>query len=545
MFIVYGEKMDNKTKMIIGGIIVILVIAIAAFALLGNSHDDDPTHLVVAAHSNIPEPEAGFNPLTGWGCGHQNYNPLVQSCLFKTDVNGTIVPDLATDYSLSSDGKTWTVNLRDDVKFSDNSTFDADDVAFTFNTAKKTASDLDLTNIDKVVAKNKTTVEFNLVEPRSTFIYDLRYVGIVPSENYNNETYGGNPIGTGPYVLDQWDKGQQAIFKINENYYGKKPYFTQITLLFPEESTWLELAKSGDVDVCPVPTSALNQTVDGYDFISKSAGRAQGVSLPYLKDDGLVINGTYHIGNNVTADKSIREALNVGINRSAFVDEIFRGHAKVEYTGVDIRDYANPNAKVQDADVDKAKSILEEGGWIDTDGDGIREKDGQKASFKLYYPPDYLDRQSVSTVFAEQAKELGIDVKLEGADWDTIYENMYSSAALMQQTSPDPYKSLYQQYHSKEIDGFYMNPNLYNNTNVDKLMENAMHSTNDNEANSLWSQAAYSNGEGFGPAGDAPWVWIVTYDYNYFIKNGIDTGKQPGGLGNDVLINICDWTRAS
>ena len=65
-----------------------------------------------------------------------------------------------------------------------------------------------------------------------TFIYDLRYVGIVPSDSYNNETYGEQPIGTGPYVLDHWDKGQQAIFKINDNYYGEKPYFTQITMLF-------------------------------------------------------------------------------------------------------------------------------------------------------------------------------------------------------------------------------------------------------------------------------------------------------------------------
>ena len=242
-------------KIIIAAVAAVVVIAIAAFALSGGSHDDDPTHLTVAAHSNIAEPESGFNPLTGWGCGHQNYNPLVQSCLFKTDKNGDIVPDLATDYKISSDGLTWTVNIRDDVKFSDNSTLDAKDVAFTFNTAKATESDLDLTNIDKVTAKNDTCVEFKLVEPRSTFIYDLRYLGIVPEE-YDNETYGENPIGSGPYVLDHWDKGQQAIFTINENYYGEKPYFTQITMLFPEESTWLELAKSGEVDVVPVATSA-------------------------------------------------------------------------------------------------------------------------------------------------------------------------------------------------------------------------------------------------------------------------------------------------
>ena len=537
--------MEKKTMMIIGIIVVVLVIVVAAFSFMGGSHDNDPTHLTVAAHSNIKEPEAGFSPLVGWGCGHQNYNPLVQSCLFKTDKNGTIVPDLATGYSISSDGKTWTVNVRNDVKFSDNSTFDAEDVAFTFNTAKATESELDLTNIQNVTAKNKTTVEFTLVEPRSTFIYDLRYVGIVPSDSYDNNTYGENPIGTGPYVLDHWDKGQQAIFKVNPNYYDKKPYFTQLTILFPEEATWLELAKSGEVDVVPVATSALNQSVDGYKFVEKSAGRAQGISLPYQNDTGKSWNGTAKIGNNVTADKSIREALNVGVNRQKMCDDIFSGHATPEYTSVDTRDYANPAGKVNDSDVNRAKQILNEGGWKDTNGDGIVEKNGVKASFDLYYPPDYLDRQSLATVFAEQAKQIGIEVNLKGADWDTIYANMYASPAVMQQTSPDPYKSIYQQYHSKEADGFYMNPNLYNNTDSDKLMDDAMHSSDLNAANTLWSQSALVNGGGWSPAGDAPFVWLVNYDYNYFIKDGINIGEQPDGLGNDILINICDWTRTN
>ena len=532
-------------KIIIGAIVVLAVIIVGAFAFMGGSHDNDPTHLTVAAHSNIAEPESGFNPLTGWGCGHQNYNPLVQSCLFKTDKNGEIVPDLAKDYSISSDGKTWTVHVRDDVKFSDNSTFDAEDVAFTFNTAKETESDLDLTNIKDVKATNAKTVEFTLEEPRSTFIYDLRYVGIVPSDSYDNNTYGEQPIGTGPYVLDHWDKGQQAIFKVNDNYYGDAPYFTQITLLFPEESTWLELAKSGDVDVVPVATSALNQTVDGYQFVEKSAGRAQGVSFPYLEDNGQVSEGGNKIGNNVTADKAIRQALNVGVDRQKMCDEVFSGHATPEYTSVDTRDYANDNAKVEDGNVDEAKQILKEGGWKDTDGDGIVEKDGLKASFDLYYPPDYLDRQSLSTVFAEQAKEIGIEVNLKGADWDTIYANMYSSAALMQQTSPDPYKSIYQQYHSKEADDFYMNPGLYNNSESDKLMEDAMHASGFDQANSLWAESALVNGGGWGPAGDAPFAWLVNYNYNYFIKDGIDIGEQPDGLGNDILINVGDWTRTN
>jgi len=90
-----------------------------------------------------------------------------------------------------------------------------------------------------------------------------------------------------------------------------------------------------------------------------------------------------------------------------------------------------------------------------------------------------------------------------------------------------------------------MNPNLYNNTDIDKIMDDAM-STNDiNQSNTLWAESAYSNGEGWGPAGDAPWVWLANYDYNYFIKDGVNIGEQPDGLGNDILINVCDWSRTN
>ena len=61
----------------------------------------------------------------------------------------------------------------------------------------------------------------------------------------------------------------------------------------------------------------------------------------------------------------------------------------------------------------------------------------------------------------------------------------------------------------------------------------------------MCSKSAIVNGGGWGPNGDAPFAWLVNYNYNYFIKNGIDIGKQPDGLGNDILINVCDWTRTN
>ena len=538
------KNMNKKIKYGLLACVVIVIAIVAISSILGSAEKNDPTHLVVTMMGHAGEPETGFNPLTGWGCGHLNFNPLIQSTLLTSDENGDFVGDLATNYTTSSDGLIWTVNIRNDVKFSNNASLKASDVAFTFNEARQSNSQLDMSNLEEAKAVNDTTVEFKLKKAQSSFVYDLRYIGIVPEEGYNNETYGANPIGSGPYKLKQWDKGQQAILEVNDNYYGKKPYFTQLTILFPEEDTAFELVKSHQADVVQAPFTSLNQTVDGYELINYTSPRAQGLSLPYLNNTGLTTDNGHAVGNNVTADKAIREALNIGIDRTSIINSVYKGYGKAEYSGVDSQVYANNDSKVTDNNPQEAKNILEQAGWVDTNGDGIREKDGKNASFKLYYSSKDQSRQSLATVISEQAKPLGINIELVGTDWDTIYQNMYSEAALMQQSSDNPYRTVYQQYHSKEnfTEDDYMNPNAYNSSEVDAILEEALSSTNQNESNNLWAKAAYTGNGGFGPKGDAPWLWVADYNYCYFVKDGINMGKEPI-MGQDYLANICDWTR--
>lgn len=534
----------NKKHLIVAIIIVVIAI-IGSIAYFGNNVMSEPTTITVTAPNHLEEPESGFNPLTGWGCGHMNFNPLIQSTLFTTDKEGNMANDLATGYNISEDGKIWTVNIRDDAKFSNNKTVKARDVAFTFNEAARTnITALDMTNLENATAENDTTVIFTLKEPQSTFIYKLRYVGIVPEEGYDNETYGENPIGSGPYMLKQWDKGQQAIFEVNPYYYGETSYFTQINMLFPDESNCVQLAKSRQADVVYVPLSQLNDTIEGYDKVDISAGRAQGVALPYQNESG-EINGV-KVGNNVTADSAIRHALNIGVNRQKIADDVYQGHASPEYTGSDTRSYGNPDAKIIDNNVSGAKEILKEGGWEDSDGDGIVEKNGVPASFKLYYSSNDQARQAYAAVVAEQAKELGINITLEGADWDTIYENMYSSATTMQMTSNDPFQALYKEFHTKEISvDDYLNPNAYSNSEVDLALEKAL-SSNKNESNQYWKEAALiTDGEGYSPAGNAPWVWLVDYHFTYFVESDIDMGDVPPNMGQDPFVNIVEWKRVN
>lgn len=498
--------------------------------------------LVVNVYSHTGEPEAGFDPLLGWGCGHVNFEPLIQSTLFKSADDGSIINDLATGYSVSSDGKTWTVNLRDDVNFTDGEKLTAKDVAFTFNTAVGSNSELDMSNLEKAEAINDTAVEFKLKEPQSSFIWRLRYVGIVPEHAYEKETYGRNPIGSGPYKLVQWDRGQQAIFEYNPAYYGQEPYFKKITMLFLDKDTAFAAAKSGEVDISEIEISNVNQIVDGYNIISLPSSRAFGVSFPMQNNTGKESLQGDPIGNNVTADMAIRKALNTGIDRKAILDGVLYGKGDVEYTGVDQREFGNPEAKIEDSNPEEAIKILENAGWKDIDGDGIREKNGTEAEFDLYYSSSDQTRQALSVAVSEQAQKMGIKINLIGTNWDEIYANQYSSAVLYAYSSIDTF-NLYQQYHSKEADDTYRNPGLYSNPVVDGYLESALRASDQEEATKYWQLAAYDGNTGYGPAGDASWLWLVTMDYLYVVDDTLDIGTPQKNAGSDILGNIYEWKR--
>ena len=142
---------------------------------------------VVVSISSEPD---SLDPCQGWGHGT---TPLVQSTLVEYDYDMQFVNDLATNYTLSGDGLTWTFTLRDDAKFTDGQPVTAQDVAFTFNTAKSSQSSLDLTFMEKAEAVDSGTVVFTLSKPTSSFLNTIATVGIVPEHAYGPD-YGVNPV---------------------------------------------------------------------------------------------------------------------------------------------------------------------------------------------------------------------------------------------------------------------------------------------------------------------------------------------------------------
>ena len=155
--------MKRSLSFLLMGILIIGVVAISGCT--DNSTGEASTgetgiaELIAAVGTHGGEPATGFNPITGWGYNHE---PLIQSTLFKKDSNANLINDLATDYTVSEDGSTWTVKIRNDVKFHDGVPLTAKDVAFTFNTAADAAGEVDLSMLEKATAIDDRTVEFKL-----------------------------------------------------------------------------------------------------------------------------------------------------------------------------------------------------------------------------------------------------------------------------------------------------------------------------------------------------------------------------------------------
>lgn len=484
------------------------------------------------------EPDGGFDPTTGWG---RYGSPLFQSTLLKRDNDLKIINDLATAYTKSDDGLVWTFQIRKDVKFSDGTSLTAADVVYTYETAAGSGSVLDLNAMQSVRAVDDYTVEFTLKKPQSTFVNIAAALGIVPKHLHNSE-YKDKPVGSGPYKFVQWDKGQQLIIEANPEYYGQKPAFNKITFLYLNEEAAFAAAKAGEVDMAGLVPALAKQQVPGMKLIAVDSVDNRGICFPCTPSGSFTKNGE-PVGNDVTADIAIRKAINYGVNRQAMVDGILLGFGSPAYSVCDQMAWWNPDVVVKDNDPETARKILADGGWKDTDGDGVLEKGHMKAEFTLLYPSSDQTRQSLAVSAADMVKPLGIKINIEGKSWDDIYKLAFSNAVLYGWGSHDPLE-MYNLYFSGSAGSESYNAGYYSNPVVDSYLNQALAATDDNAANELWKKSQWDGQTGSSVRGDAPWAWLVNLDHVYLVKDKLNTGKnriEPHGHGWPITANIEEW----
>lgn len=495
---------------------------------------------VVIAMGPTSEPEAGFDPAFGWGAGEHVHEPLIQSTLTVTNTDLTIGYDLATDVQASDDGLTWTVTIRGDAKFTDGEPLTASDVAFTYNTVKATSSVNDFTMLDYAEAVDDSTVVFHMTRAFSIWPYTMAVVGIVPEHAYDSSTYGTNPIGSGRYILRQWDRGQQVILEANPDYYGESPKMRRVTILFMEEDAAFLAAQAGQVDLAYTSATYSTEQIEGYSLAAYASVDNRGFNLPAVPAGETNEQGVA-VGNDFTSDVLVRRAINIGVDRQEMIENVLNGYGTPAYSVCDQMPWYNPVSQVE-YDPEEAGALLDQAGWL-MGADGFREKNGVKAELNLLYSNGDSVRQALTADFANQMEELGISCTMEGVGWDTAYDRALSTPLLWGWGAHSPME-LYNIYHTIEGTGSAQY-SPYSNETVDQLMDEALASSDLEESYQLWQQAQWNGSTGVTQEGDIPWVWLVNIDHLYWVRDGLQVAEQkihPHGHGWSVVNNVDQWT---
>ena len=512
----------------------------------GGADAERPADQVIVAMTRESEPSAGFDPFYSWGCGEHVHEPLIQSTLITTDTDLNFQNDLATSYSCSDDGLTWTFDIRDDVQFSDGTPLTAADVAFTLNGIKNfEGAELDLSYLDEAVAESDTRVRLELNKPFNALLYTLAVVGIVPAASYDSSSYGANPIGSGRYMLEQWDQGQQVILTANPTYYGDAPTIKRLIVVFMDEDASLAAAQSGDVDVAYTSATLAGQKPGGYSLLECETVDSRGISLPTSAPGGATkenAGADYPTGNAVTCYPEIRKAINYALDRQQAVDNVLAGYGSVAYSVCDTLPWASDDMKVE-TDLTQAAKFLTDAGW-DKGEDGIWAKDGTRAAFDLYYAADDSVRQAFSAEFSNQMRDFGIEVNIIGSSWTTdatgLYAHQYTDPIMWGWGANSP-TQLYDLIYGSSSGNYA----VYENATVDAHLDAALAKTNVQDSYEEWKKAQFDGQEGVAPQAGATWVWIANVEHLYFVREGLKIAKQkphPHGHGWSLVNNVDTWS---
>ncbi|MBE6478223.1 MAG: ABC transporter substrate-binding protein [Propionibacteriaceae bacterium] len=483
---------------------------------------------------------APFDPVKGFG---ETGVLLFNSTLVAADGANKVVNDLATEYSVSDDGLTWTFTVRSDAMFSDGSRLTAGDVAFTYNKAKEAAS-VSLPGFDRAEAVDENTVRLILTEPSSTLLYTAATLGIVPEAGYDEEAFASKPIGSGPWKLADYIQGQQLILERNDDYYGTRPAFAKATLLLMEPDAALAAARSGQVDIAEVYPNLSGQQVNGFGLQSLPTFGYRVISLPCQEPGAFEVEGQ-QVGNAVTSDPVIRRAMATGMNRQQMIDDCLYGYGEVAFDIFDAFDWGikEDTRQLKDGDVEAATKLLDDAGWT-AGSDGIRVKDGQRAGFTLLYPTNDSGRQAIAEAFKVQMAGLGIEVQLEGGDFTWMLGRNRSDAVVLGGGRLNPYHEYTMLSNTRSHDSGWANIACYDNSTVQEHLEQALTATDQQSADEHWHKALWDGSTGGSVLGDSPYLCVGYIRHNYYVRDGLDIGTQrvhPHDHFLQVLYNLNTW----
>ncbi len=367
---------------------------------------------------------------TTWGPTSDIVN-MFQDTLVALDWDGkTPIPYLAKSWTVSPDGKTYTFKLRDDVTFCSGKKFTAADVIFTFKRLKDPAIRGPYAwragNIKELRAPDPYTVEYELHEPFSELLLQLTMFTNVIHNQESVEALGKDygiksADGTGPWCFESWQPRTQIVLKRHDAYkWGPSMYknkgpvkFERLVIkIVPEDSARVAAMMAGNFDVTHQFPSQ---------FISQ-AKVSPTLQVQDAKPNFQLLYFGFKTTRPMVADKRVREAMSIAIDRAAIAKGILLGNADPAFTIVDpdALDHDPKTAGLVKEDAERAKKLLDEAGWK-VGSDGIREKDGVKLAPRVYYTAN-ANSARVAEAIQGYLRKVGVDWRLQ--PWDSTISSV-------------------------------------------------------------------------------------------------------------------------
>lgn len=435
--------------------------------------------------AGISEPQGIFNPyffVNGWD---ENVTNVIFARLIDWDSRGKLVPGLAESWTVSPDGKTYTIKLRHDLKFSDGSPLTAEDVAFTLTVLydPKYDGDTDITlahitggddykqgkadSISGLKVIDPLTLQVTTTQPGATTLQKIG--GPVLSKAYYGKGYTrgnldylrtlhGKPLGNGPYVYDKYIPGQEIRFHANANYYHGVPPTPRFIYRVTNPSTNFQLFQTGDTDY-----DAFTSRPDDIEQL-KMLGFAN-INL-YGSSDYSKIE--FNVRRPALQDVKVRQALIYGLDRQKLIDVVYQGYGSVAIEPIAPISWAYNTDGVNPYKFDPAQAnkLLDEAGWK-AGSDGIRVKDGKRLELTLLVSKKVLN-DALIPIAKENYQKIGVLLKPQVVDFNALMSQRkagnYDLASFSTSTLNDPHDGVWDYYSTESTESGYNNPE------VDKLI---------------------------------------------------------------------------
>ncbi len=458
-----------------------------ALSAIGFAANPNPKGQIVMVGQDVET----LNPLLSESTYETSVLNGIFSQLVRIDETGTLLPDLAEEVptvengGISEDGLVYTFKLRKNAKWHDGEPVTAHDVAFTWNLIMsddvQVVSRDGFDKVEKVEVVDDYTVSFylkealaawmlNWAQTRGTIVPE-HILGDVPAAEFTKaHPYSRAPIGSGPFKFVEWVTGSHVILEANKDYHREGPYLQRfIYRAVNDTNTQLTMLKTGEADIAHNLTGDQLAELQSIDRLNVT-----------LDPASVYMHMTFNLDNPRFQDKRVRQALSYALPREAIVSKVLRGVGQAAATSTAPVSWAyDDSIAPHPFDLNKAKDLLDEAGWVDTDGDGIREKDGMELSFELATSAGVKIRERIAQIAQQYWKQIGVDLKIKLSESTTLFgdilENMKFDLIMFGWvTGSDPDE--FTLYHSSQVpteENGYVGQNYakYSNPRIDELLD--------------------------------------------------------------------------